>query len=37
MKKGLLTVLMTVVMTIPAFAAKGDMSIDAKLGLIVLK
>lgn len=33
MKKGLLTVLMTVVMTIPAFAAKGDMSIDAKLGL----
>ena len=28
-----MNILMTVVMTIPAFAAKGDMSIDAKLGL----
>ena len=33
MKKGLLAILMAVVMAVPAFAAKGDMSVNAKLGL----
>ena len=33
MKKGLLAVLLAVAMVAPAFAAKGDMSINAKLGL----
>ena len=33
MKKGLLAVLLAVAMVVPAFAAKGDMSVNAKLGL----
>ncbi len=33
MKKGLLAVLLAVAMAVPAFAAKGDMSVNAKLGL----
>ena len=33
MKKGLLAVLMAVAMVAPVFAAKGDMSVNAKLGL----
>ena len=33
MKKGLLAVLLAVAMVAPAFAAKGDMSVNAKLGL----
>ena len=33
MKKSLLGLLLAVAMVVPAFAAKGDMSIDAKLGL----
>ena len=33
MKKGLLVLLLAVAMVVPAFAAKGDMSIDGKLGL----
>ena len=33
MKKELLAVLLAVAMAVPVFAAKGDMSVDAKLGL----
>ncbi len=33
MKKSLLVVILAVAMAVPAFAAKGDMSINAKLGL----
>ena len=33
MKKSLLVVLLAVAMVIPAFAAKGDVSVNAKLGL----
>jgi hypothetical protein len=33
MKKSLLAVLLAVAMVVPAFAAKGDMSVNAKLGL----
>jgi opacity protein-like surface antigen len=33
MKKGLFAVLLAVAMVVPAFAAKGDMSVNAKLGL----
>ncbi len=33
MKKGLLAVLLAVAMAVPSFAAKGDMSVNAKLGL----
>ena len=33
MKKSLLGLLLAVVLVVPAFAAKGDMSINAKLGL----
>ena len=33
MKKGLFAVLLAVAMAVPAFAAKGDMSVNAKLGL----
>ena len=33
MKKGLLAVLLAVAMVAPVFAAKGDMSVNAKLGL----
>ena len=33
MKKGLLGLLLAVAMAVPAFAAKGDMSINGKLGL----
>jgi opacity protein-like surface antigen len=33
MKKGLLAVLLAAAMVVPAFAAKGDMSVNAKLGL----
>lgn len=33
MKKGLLAVLLAVAMVVPAFAAKGDMSVNAKVGL----
>ena len=33
MKKSLLAVLLAVAMAVPAFAAKGDMSVNAKLGL----
>ena len=33
MKKSLLVLILAVAMVVPVFAAKGDMSIDAKLGL----
>ena len=33
MKKGLLGLLLSVAMVVPSFAAKGDMSVNAKLGL----
>ena len=33
MKKGLFAVLLAVAMVVPSFAAKGDMSVNAKLGL----
>ena len=33
MKKSLLAVILAVAMVVPAFAAKGDMSVNAKLGL----
>ena len=33
MKKGLLAVLMAAALVVPAFAAKGDKSVDAKIGL----
>ena len=33
MKKSLLAVLLAVAMVVPAFAAKGDISVDAKVGL----
>ena len=36
MKKSLLALILAVAMAVPAFAAKGDMSVDGKLGLGVI-